>query len=602
MVKLFNKKSSKFQQLTDKLKSNDLNIFYNESRLDNDTKKLYEIAIDWRKFLSEYLGVIKTTESISHSLKDDVTELTKSIEGINSAINDLTQGNSNITDQVTSISSLIFSNNELIEEINKEIKDIKTKSDESLTLLQNGNKQISVQKNTTQETINMIEKIENEVSELDQSASKIVSIIDVINEITEQTNLLALNANIEAARAGEAGKGFAVVAEEIRKLSIDSKNSTETIFGLVNEIKSKVDGIVEVVKQSDSTIENQRQSIQNTESAFDKINDSILKISESVNVTSQKNKSISQNSSEISGSIQSISAVTQETLAMSEEINSSISQQNEKFGAISDRTRLMSERVESISNELSKFKYIKMAVTQSPEHKFQFHVFRKIAEEKLGIAIEAIEIPNTHLFKSIADGTAQFTLAPWIPSMSGYRDKFRNSTIDLGCNTPGCIMGLAVPEYVNINAIENVADYVEKFDNKIYSTRRTTYIGSMMVEIQKHYGLEQIEVVYMDENKLFDVITKKYNNNEWFVFTGWKPHYLFGELDLKILNDKKKIFGVEEKMTTFVNNQLQTENPELYELLNSFKMDNDGLNKALYKIKEGNPYMVVVNEYIEEFM
>lgn len=83
------------------------------------------------------------------------------------------------------------------------------------------------------------------------SIKQITELSEAILHIAHQTNLLALNASIESTRAGEAGKGFVVVAEEVRRLSMECKNTVATIqtisrdtLNLVNEL---VDGATEVL-------------------------------------------------------------------------------------------------------------------------------------------------------------------------------------------------------------------------------------------------------------------------------------------------------------------------------------------------------------------
>ena len=73
-------------------------------------------------------------------------------------------------------------------------------------------------------------KLENDVKMIDEK-------LKVLQQIAAQTNLLALNAAIEAARAGDAGRGFTVVADEVKKLSIISKEFTEDILELNEDLK-----------------------------------------------------------------------------------------------------------------------------------------------------------------------------------------------------------------------------------------------------------------------------------------------------------------------------------------------------------------------------
>lgn len=92
----------------------------------------------------------------------------------------------------------------------------------------------------TQNIVDTNSNIQTKITSTLEESKKTDEVIQLVNQIASQTNLLGLNAAIEAARAGEFGKGFTVVANEIRKLSTNSKNSIDEINQILSTIKNSV--------------------------------------------------------------------------------------------------------------------------------------------------------------------------------------------------------------------------------------------------------------------------------------------------------------------------------------------------------------------------
>lgn len=102
-------------------------------------------------------------------------------------------------------------------------------------------------RNDLKPLIEQLEKMLNNKSEmLDAIGGLAASTADLkdmahsVSSIAAQTNLLAINASIEAARAGVHGRGFAVVAGEVRRLSLISAETGNTITTRVTEITNVV--------------------------------------------------------------------------------------------------------------------------------------------------------------------------------------------------------------------------------------------------------------------------------------------------------------------------------------------------------------------------
>lgn len=94
-----------------------------------------------------------------------------------------------------------------------------------------------------------------------QRADQLQYLAGDIHAISQRTDILAINASIEAARAGDVGRGFSIVAEEVRKLSLGTRNLAGRIAEGLKEVNASIAHGLEVFVSNAESQSREAQSI-----------------------------------------------------------------------------------------------------------------------------------------------------------------------------------------------------------------------------------------------------------------------------------------------------------------------------------------------------
>lgn len=288
-----------------------------------EIKAFEEKRREQEEMMQSIVSIGRTINSSTQSIRVTVKDVSEATRNVVQSMGDVAQG---MESTVTSIQEQTQMT-ERIQEVIDDTADI-AKRLESIAAASESNVEDGTQ--LVERIVGQTEGIETEsrtvkeyMKQLYQHTKDMEQIISIIKQISSQTNLLSLNASIEAARAGDAGRGFAVVAEEIRHLSEQTKNSTEDIQQIIDQLNSNAGNTLHSMDTVMAEISGQIGMIHEIESSFGSIRDGIKELKSNagemnVRVTElkQSNMVIVDNNGSLSSVSEEISAAAEETSAM----------------------------------------------------------------------------------------------------------------------------------------------------------------------------------------------------------------------------------------------------------------------------------------------
>jgi glycine betaine/proline transport system substrate-binding protein len=213
------------------------------------------------------------------------------------------------------------------------------------------------------------------------------------------------------------------------------------------------------------------------------------------------------------------------------------------------------------------------------------HVIQQVLEEE-GYDVEITPLDNAVMWESVASGQTDAMVSAWVPlTHADLYEEHQDDLEDLGPNLEGAKIGLVVPEYMDVDSIEDLSDEAEQEITGIEPGAGV--VQSAESALEDYDNLADWSVETSSSGAMATALGQAIENNEEIVVTGWTPHWKFQSYDLKYLDDPEGTFGDAETINTMVREGLEDDSPRAYEILDNFYWEPADMEEIMLDIEDG---------------
>lgn len=213
--------------------------------------------------------------------------------------------------------------------------------------------------------------------------------------------------------------------------------------------------------------------------------------------------------------------------------------------------------------------------------------------EKIGYTVEMKTLTEAGpLYTGLAQGDVDIYPSAW-PELTHaeYMATYGEDIEDLGAYYDNAKLTIAVPEYSELNSIEDLVGKGAELDGKIYGIEPGAGLTAQTQKMMPEYGLDgEYELVTSSTAAMLTELKSATDKQEDIVVTLWRPFWANDAFPIKDLADPKGAMGEAESLHFLATKGFAEQFPEAAELIEQIQLDDE---------QYGALEDLVVNEYGE---
>lgn len=225
-----------------------------------------------------------------------------------------------------------------------------------------------------------------------------------------------------------------------------------------------------------------------------------------------------------------------------------------------------------------------------------------ILEDELGYKVVSKMAPVSEVFELVASGEYDIFADAWLPTTHGnYMEMHQDHIEQISQIYRSARTGLVVPEYAEAQTIADLQNSSDDFNNQIIGIEPTAGIMQSTRNALDAYELSGFTLIESSGPAMADSLKNEIMRREPIVLTGWVPHWIWAEYNIRFLEDPLKAFGDEENIYVVGNKQFLEEESIAVEFLSRLSLNRVKLSGLMSDIRTSQKLpSAVARNWVEE--
>ncbi|WKW30722.1 glycine betaine ABC transporter substrate-binding protein [Pseudomonas viridiflava] len=213
-------------------------------------------------------------------------------------------------------------------------------------------------------------------------------------------------------------------------------------------------------------------------------------------------------------------------------------------------------------------------------------ITKKVLEDS-GYTVKVVEFSEWGIaYAALTKGDVQVLASQTDYAANDYWNKNKNKIEKLSPVSFGLYQGLAVPNYVDIDSIDQLNANSEKLGGKIIGIEPGSGLMSDATNVVKAYDLK-LKLVEGSTTAMTAALKSAVDRKEPVVVTVWDPSWMTKKFDLKFLEDPKGIFPPLQGYYWIGHKGFAEANPRARELMASVYVPITDITAMNAEVKDG---------------